>query len=74
MLATIYRFYLMGLTISAIVTLIGIVFWLMYRVGRRFEKTKKERQALLYEALIIFLLTTPILSFAFMAIMVMIKA
>ncbi|MGT2683169.1 DUF4059 family protein [Streptococcus porci] len=74
MLATIYRFYLMGLAISVVVTLLALLVWLIYRVSRRLDKTKKERQTLLYEALLIFLVTTPILSFAFLAIMVMIKA
>ncbi|WP_161979385.1 DUF4059 family protein [Streptococcus sp. S784/96/1] len=74
MLATIYRFYLMGLTVSVIITIISLIVWLVYRMSRRFDRTKKERQALLYEAFIIFLVTTPILSFAFMAILVMVTA
>ncbi|WP_162012743.1 DUF4059 family protein [Streptococcus sp. S784/96/1] len=74
MLATIYRFYLMGLTVSVIITIISLIVWLVYRMSRRFNRTKKERQALLYEAFIIFLVTTPILSFAFMAILVMVTA
>ncbi|MFC5632063.1 MULTISPECIES: DUF4059 family protein [Streptococcus] len=74
MLATIYRFYLMGLTVSVIITIISLIVWLVYRMSRRLDRTKKERQALLYEAFIIFLVTTPILSFAFMAILVMVTA
>ncbi|MGT2829840.1 DUF4059 family protein [Streptococcus hillyeri] len=74
MLATIYRFYLLGLAMSAVVVLFCLLAWLIYRVARRLDKTKKERQALLYEAFLIFLVTTPILSFAFMAIMVIFMA
>lgn len=74
MLATIYRFYLTGLTVSALVTFVGLFVWLIFRASRRLDKTREERQMRLYEALLIFLITTPLLSFAVMAILLMLEA
>lgn len=74
MLIKIFSFYLQGLLLAAVVVLSLDVLWIAYRAAKKRDRTAQQRQAILYEALIIALITTPILSIAFMAILLMLKA
>ncbi|HHJ7543106.1 TPA: DUF4059 family protein, partial [Streptococcus pyogenes] len=48
--------------------------WTLWRAKTKRDKTLIERQAFLYEMLMVAILTIPILSFAFMSILVVIKS
>lgn len=74
MLVTIFSFYLQGLLWAILVSLILSIVWMLYRVNRKLDPTAKERQAALYDTLMMVLISIPILSFAFMALILMIKA
>jgi len=50
------------------------VIWNFWRANRKYDKTAKERQAFLYDILMISIMVIPVLSFAFMAILLMFKA
>ena len=61
--------YIQGLLLSIISVFLN--FW---RARRKYDKTAKERQAFLYDILMISIMVIPVLSFAFMAILLMFKA
>ena len=66
MLLNIFKFYLLGLVIAA--------FWLGWRALRRADKTVKERQGALYDAIMMSMVSIPVLAFAFMAILIVLNA
>ena len=66
MLLNIFKFYLLGLVIGAI--------WLGWRALRRADKTVKERQGALYDAIMMSMVSIPVLAFAFMAILIVLNA
>lgn len=74
MLVNIFSFYLQGLLWAILFTFLVAVGWLLYRANRKLDPTLKERQAALYDTLMMALISIPILSFAFMALILMIKA
>ncbi|MGT2749429.1 DUF4059 family protein [Streptococcus orisasini] len=74
MLAEIFNLYIQGLLLSALTVVLASAGWILYRAIRKKDKTSKERLTILYEALLIDLVSIPILSFAFMAIILMVKA
>ncbi|TWS94381.1 MULTISPECIES: DUF4059 family protein [unclassified Streptococcus] len=74
MLINIFNFYLQGLLWAIVFTLVVAIIWLLYRVNRKLDPTVKERQAALYDTMMMVLISIPILSFAFMALILMIKA
>ena len=51
MLLNIFKFYLLGLVIAFFVCLVIGVFWLGWRALRHLDKTVKERQGALYDAI-----------------------
>ncbi|HFV2947163.1 TPA: DUF4059 family protein [Streptococcus agalactiae] len=74
MFLEIAKVYLQGLGLASItVILVGII-WVFWRAKKNIDKTARERQYVLYDVLLIALMTAPILAFAFVAIILMIKA
>ncbi|MGY3781161.1 DUF4059 family protein [Streptococcus gallolyticus] len=74
MFLEIFSPYIKGLLLAIIfVFLVGII-WNFWRAARKLDKTAKERQAFLYDVLMMSIMTIPVLSFAFMAILLMFKA
>ena len=51
MLLNIFKFYLLGLVIAFFVCLVIGAIWLGWRALRRADKTVKERQGALYDAI-----------------------
>ena len=49
-------------------------FWLGWRALRRADKTVKERQGALYDAIMMSMVSIPVLAFAFMAILIVLNA
>lgn len=74
MTSQIFSFYLQGLLWSIILVTLWAILWTFYRARRKLDKTVRERQAVLYDTLMMALISIPVLSFAFMAIILMIKA
>ncbi|HEO5712576.1 TPA: DUF4059 family protein [Streptococcus agalactiae] len=74
MFLEIAKVYLQGLGLASItVILVGII-WVFWRAKKNIDKTARERQSVLYDVLLIALMTAPILAFGFVAIILMIKA
>lgn len=74
MLSDVLALFLEGLIFSVIFVLIFAFLWSRWRIKRKLDKTAKERQAFLYDLLMIMLAITPVLSFAFMALILIVKA
>ncbi|WP_019778986.1 DUF4059 family protein [Streptococcus sobrinus] len=74
MLTDIFKFYLQGLFMAIVFVIFAVIFWISYRVLKLKDKTIKERQNTLYDGIMMALISIPILSFAFMAIVLMIKS
>lgn len=74
MFLKVFGLYLQGLGLSVIFVLVLSLIWTLWRVCTRVDKTKKERQSFLYDLVMMILITIPVLSFAFMAILLMVKA
>lgn len=74
MFLEIFSLYIKGLLLAIVfVFLVGII-WNFWRAARKLDKTAKKRQAFLYDVLMMSIMTIPVLSFAFMAILLMFKA
>ncbi|MGT2934065.1 DUF4059 family protein [Streptococcus catagoni] len=74
MLVELFSLYLQGLLLSAITVLVASLVWIFCRAKRKKDKTVLERQAFLYEMIMISILLIPILSFAFMSILLVLKS
>jgi len=74
MFLEIFGLYIQGLLLSIISVVLSGVIWNFWRANRKYDKTAKERQAFLYDILMISIMVIPVLSFAFMAILLMFKA
>lgn len=74
MLLNIFQFYLLGLMVAFMVCLVISALWIGWRALRRVDKTVKERQGVLYDAIMMSVVAIPILAFAFMAIIIMLRA
>lgn len=74
MLVEIFSLYLKGLILSSLTMVSVCLLWTLWRVKTKKDKSLAERQAFLYEMLMIAILTIPILSFAFMSILVVLKS
>ncbi|HHJ9597146.1 TPA: DUF4059 family protein, partial [Streptococcus pyogenes] len=66
--------YVKGLILSSLTMILICLIWTLWRAKTKRDKTLIERQAFLYEMLMVAILTIPILSFAFMSILVVIKS
>ena len=73
MLLNIFKFYLLGLVIAFFMCLVIGAIWLGWRALRRADKTVKERQGALY-AIMMSMVSIPVLAFAFMAILIVLNA
>ena len=73
-LENIFKFYLLGLVIAFFMCLVIGAFWLGWRALRRADKTVKERQGALYDAIMMSMVSIPVLAFAFMAILIVLNA
>ncbi|WP_165212627.1 DUF4059 family protein [Streptococcus tangpeifui] len=74
MLVDIFKFYLQGLFMAIAFVIFAVIVWLSYRALKLKDKTIKERQNALYDGIMMALISIPILSFAFMAIVLMVKS
>lgn len=74
MLADIFRFYLQGLGLSAVTVIAVGGFWFLYRMARGLDKTSQQRRRTLYELFLMVLMTIPVIAFAFMAVLLMMRA
>lgn len=74
MLAEIFGFYLQGLGLSAITAFLLGGLWLLYRAARRLDDSPEQRRRVLYELSLMLLMTIPVMAFAFMAILLMMKS
>ncbi|SFQ73872.1 DUF4059 family protein [Streptococcus equinus] len=74
MFLEIFGLYIQGLLLSIISVVLAGVIWNFWRANCKYDKTAKERQAFLYDILMISIMVIPVLSFAFMAILLMFKA
>ncbi|HHK1470570.1 TPA: DUF4059 family protein, partial [Streptococcus pyogenes] len=73
-LVEIFNLYVKGLILSSLTMILICLIWTLWRAKTKRDKTLIERQAFLYEMLMVAILTIPILSFAFMSILVVIKS
>ena len=74
MLLNIFKFYLLGLVIAFFVCLVIGVFWLGWRALRHLAKTVKERQGALYDAIMMSMVSVPVLAVAFMTVLIVLNA
>ncbi|MGT2908110.1 DUF4059 family protein [Streptococcus dentiloxodontae] len=74
MLLSILKFYLLGLLIAFVLTFVLSAIWISYRAVRKKDRTIRERQSVLYDAIMMSMVAIPILAFAFMAIIIMMRA
>lgn len=74
MLFRVFILYLESLLITALLVGSFLGLWIGLRAVRRVDKTVRDRQAHLYDMLLIAVMTTPILSFAMMGILLVLKA
>ncbi|AGU72255.1 DUF4059 family protein [Streptococcus constellatus subsp. pharyngis] len=74
MLFRVFILYLESLLITALLVGSFLGLWIGLRAVRRVDKTVRDRQAHLYDMLLIAVMTIPILSFAMMGILLVLKA
>ena len=74
MFLEIFSLYIKGLLLAIVFVFLAGIIWNFGRAARKLDKTAKERQAFLYDVLMMSIMTIPVLSFAFMAILLMFKA
>ncbi|MEX2784401.1 DUF4059 family protein [Streptococcus sp. H49] len=74
MLLEIFSLYIQGLFMAMILVVLASCCWISWRAWRKLDQTAKERQAFLYEVLMMSVMTAPILSFAFMAVLLILKS
>ena len=74
MLFRVFILYLESLLITALLVGSFLGLWIDLRAVRRVDKTVRDRQAHLYDMLLIAVMTIPILSFAMMGILLVLKA
>lgn len=73
MLQTILGLYLKGLLIAAVLVVLASLFWFLVRLIKKKDKTVQERQEVLFDLLIINVMTIPILSFGVVGILLMLR-
>lgn len=74
MLKELFGLYLQGLALATLLVLITAGYWFARRVAQQVDQTAYKRQKALYETILICLMTIPVLAFAVMAVLLMIKA
>ena len=74
MLVQLFALYLESLVLTILLVLLVLGIWIGFRALSGVDKTAKERQAHLFDMMMIGVLTTPVLSFATMSLLLVIKA
>ena len=74
MLVQIFSLYFQSLVLTMLLVLIVLGLWIGLRALSGVDKTAKARQAHLYDMIMIGVLTVPVLSFATMSLLLVIKA
>lgn len=74
MLFRVFILYLESLLITVLLVGSFLGLWIGLRAVRRVDKTVRDRQVHLYDMLLIAVMTIPILSFAMMGILLVLKA
>lgn len=74
MLDQIFALYIESLLYTAVGVGIIAGLWIGMRMLRRKDKTTKERQSHLYDVLLIVIMTIPVLSFAMLGLLIVLKA
>ena len=74
MLLQIFSLYFQSLVLTMLLVLIIVGLWIGLRALSGVDKTAKARQAHLYDMIMIGVLTVPVLSFATMSLLLVIKA
>ena len=74
MLLNIVKVDLVGLVIAFVMCWVSGAIWLGGRALSRADKTVKERQGALYDAIMMSMVSIPVLAFAFMAILIVLNA
>ena len=74
MLLQIFSLYFQSLILTMLLVLIVLGLWIGLRALSGVDKTAKARQAHLYDMIMIGVLTVPVLSFATMSLLLVIKA
>ena len=74
MLLQIFFLYFQSLVLTMLLVLIVLGLWIGLRALSGVDKTAKARQAHLYDMIMIGVLTIPVLSFATMSILLVLKA
>ena len=74
MLLQIFSLYFQSLVLTMLLVLVVLGIWIGLRALSGVDKTAKARQAHLYDMIMIGVLTVPVLSFATMSLLLVIKA
>ena len=74
MLLQIFSLYFQSLVLTILLVLVFLGIWIGLRALSGVDKTAKARQAHLYDMIMIGVLTIPVLSFATMSILLVLKA
>ncbi|MFI3615736.1 DUF4059 family protein [Streptococcus uberis] len=74
MLVELFSLYLQGLFLSICLVLGICLIWILLRARSKKDKTAIEKQAFLYDILMIAILLIPIVSFAVMSILLVLKS
>ena len=74
MLLQIFSLYFQSLVLTMLLVLVVLGLWIGLRALSGVDKTAKARQAHLYDMIMIGVLTIPVLSFAIMSILLVLKA
>lgn len=74
MLKELFGLYLQGLLVASLGVSLSVGYWLVDSIEKKRDDTAQKRQHRLYDAILICLVTIPILSFAVMAILLMARA
>ena len=74
MLVQLFALYLESLVLTILLVLLVLGIWIGFRALSGVDKTAKERQAHLYDMIMIGVLVVPVLSFAVMSLLLVFKA
>ncbi|KHD45466.1 DUF4059 family protein [Streptococcus hongkongensis] len=74
MLKELFGLYVQGLILSSITVLIICCLWTLLRARSKKDKTASEKQTFLYEMITIAIILIPIVSFAYMSILIVLKS
>ena len=74
MLVQLFALYLESLVLTILLVLLVLGIWIGFRALSGIDKTARERQAHLYDMIMIGVLVVPVLSFAVMSLLLVFKA